>query len=264
MWGENEFNSSFSSPGGASKEIKKNQLRHVVPITGYALQEAKAVEGEVSFFEFKHLKFHQVCLVGIIKSIVKHTNDITSLIDDMTWAGDVTVKLQAEDGEDIENEDQQHVAASQQFIENQYVRVYGILKVIGGQRILQAFKILPIKDLNEITNQVLECLNASVHYSQKSGDISAPMTSGAAPLRAAANHSNTVHHDNADGGLSGVQKQVSTIIKQCKSESGIHIKDICDYLKSTNQQKIREALEFLSNEGHIYSTVDEDHFKSAE
>ncbi len=44
----------------------------------------------------------------------------------------------------------------------------------------------------------------------------------------------------------------------------MHISDICDYLKSFSENKIKEALEFLSNEGHIYSTVDDEHFKSSD
>ena len=29
-----------------------------------------------------------------------------------------------------------------------------------------------------------------------------------------------------------------------------------------NEGQLREAIEFLSGEGHLYSTIDEDHFKA--
>jgi replication factor A2 len=31
-----------------------------------------------------------------------------------------------------------------------------------------------------------------------------------------------------------------------------------------SKKEMDDSIEFLSNEGHIYSTVDEDHFKSTE
>jgi hypothetical protein len=54
-----------------------------------------------------------------------------------------------------------------QFMENQYVKVYGIIKSLQGQKIVQAFRILPIKELNQITHHMLECMNASIHFSSK-------------------------------------------------------------------------------------------------
>lgn len=50
------------------------------------------------------------------------------------------------------------------FMENQYVKVYGIIKSLQGQKNVQAFKIVPIKELNEITHHMLECMNASIYY----------------------------------------------------------------------------------------------------
>ena len=41
----------------------------------------------------------------------------------------------------------------------------------------------------------------------------------------------------------------------------------CVYAKLANQMShtdLEEALEFLSSEGHIYTTVDEDHFKTTD
>lgn len=56
---------------------------------------------------------------------------------------------------------------AQTFIEGEYVRVYGIIKSLQGQKNVQAFKILPIKDLNEITNHMLESMHASIYYFAK-------------------------------------------------------------------------------------------------
>ncbi len=50
----------------------------------------------------------------------------------------------------------------------------------------------------------------------------------------------------------------------CKASQGMHINEICDALKNFPKSKITDALEFLSTEGHVYSTIDDEHFKSTE
>lgn len=260
MWNDNEFNSTFSSPGGGGdkdgKEIKKNLIKHIVPVTAETVNECNQVEGETSLFHYKHLNFHQICLVGIIRNVIKRANDITYLIDDMT-SKEVNVKLQSDDSDDSEQEEQRPAHA--QFMENQYVRVYGVVKQLQGQKLVQAFRILPIKELNEVTHHILECMNASIYYSSKaSGEpMEMPTTSRAAnPLRNA--------NLSSAGSKDSLNDQISDLIKQCKSSEGLHIREVCTYFKSYSEAKIKEALEFLSSEGHIYTTIDDEHYKSTD
>merc|ERR1719245_2913844 len=77
----------------------------------------------------------------------------------------VNVKLQADDPDDMESEEAK--PEQLQFMENQYVKVFGIIKSLQGEKIVQAFRILPIKELNEVTHHILECMNASIHYHTK-------------------------------------------------------------------------------------------------
>ena len=50
------------------------------------------------------------------------------------------------------------------------------------------------------------------------------------------------------------------------SDSGVHIVNIIETVvkKGYTENDIRNAVTFLSNEGHIYSTIDENHFQYAE
>ncbi len=100
--------------------------------------------------------------------MIKRANDITYLIDDMTSA-EINVKLQSEDADEAggENGDSHNQSNQNQFIENQYVKVFGILKQLQGQKCVQAFKIMPVKDLNEVTHHMLECMNASIYLASK-------------------------------------------------------------------------------------------------
>jgi len=259
MWNDSEFNSTFSSPGGnANKEIKKNLIKHIVPVTGHTINECKQTEGETSVFEYNHLRFHQVCYVGIIRNVIKRANDTTYVIDDMTTPHTINVKLQADEADDIESEEPKPNQIT--FIENQYVKVYGIIKSLQGQKNLQAFRILPLKELNEITHHMLACINASIHFTSKAeggGEVAMDMQGDGN-----FNGNNTAKTGNA--GLNTLQIQVSNLIKQSTSEQGVNVNSIFATFSNVSKSDIRATLEFLSSEGHIYTTLDEDHFKTTD
>ena len=68
-----------------------------------------------------------------------------------------------------------------------------------------------------------------------------------------------------DGGFDNVQNSVIDAIKGGgQSDSGMSVMDITQQLspQGITEQQIRAAIEFLSGEGHLYSTVDENHYKS--
>lgn len=58
--------------------------------------------------------------------------------------------------------------------------------------------------------------------------------------------------------------QIATIIKNSASEVGASIAEVSRHLKGVPEKAIRDAVEFLSGEGHIYSTIDDDHFKATD
>ena len=48
------------------------------------------------------------------------------------------------------------------------------------------------------------------------------------------------------------------------TESGVDIRKIVQTLmpNGISESQVRTAMAFLADEGHVYSTIDEDHFKS--
>jgi replication factor A2 len=252
MWNDTDFNSTFSSPSAGAKEVKKNLIKHIVPVTAQIINTCNQVEGENSVYEMGPINFHQVSFIGIIRNVIKRANDTTYLVDDMT-STEINVKLQSDDPDDMESEEARPTQI--QFMENQYIKVFGIIKSLQGEKIVQAFRILPIKELNEVTHHILECMNASVHYHTKGGE-DMQMNNGS--------ENTNQNQNNGNSGLDSLHSQLSSLIKNCNSSQGMHIKEICGYLKSFSEEKIRDTLEFLSTEGHVYSTIDDEHFKSTE
>lgn len=248
MWNDQDFNSTFSSPSAGGNQVKKTLIKHIVPVTAQTVNLCEQVEGENSVYTYNGIQFHQVCLIGIVRNVIKRANDTTYLVDDMT-STEVNVKLQSDDPDDMESEEVK--PQQQQFMESQYVKVFGIIKSLQGEKIVQAFRILPVKELNEITHHMLECMNASIHYAQKGCGEDSGMDQ---PMKSMGN----------TGGMGSCNEQVSNLIKLCKASQGMHINEICENLKMFSKTKISDALEFLSTEGHVYSTIDDEHFKSTE
>ena len=63
-------------------------------------------------------------------------------------------------------------------------------------------------------------------------------------------------------GMNAVQQAVCNIIGQNKADTGCSITDIEQALTGQfNSGLIREAAEWLSSEGHVYPTIDDNHFQ---
>jgi hypothetical protein len=50
---------------------------------------------------------------------------------------------------------------------NQYIKVFGKVESLNGHNYILAFNMSPIKELNEVTNHILEAMNASIHQMTK-------------------------------------------------------------------------------------------------
>ncbi|KAI0238064.1 hypothetical protein LSAT2_011308, partial [Lamellibrachia satsuma] len=57
---------------------------------------------------------------------------------------------------------------------------------------------------------------------------------------------------------------VQAVIRGCPDEQGISVNNIAQKLRGLPPQSLKEAIEFLSGEGHIYSTVDDEHYRSTD
>merc|ERR1712131_254065 len=64
-------------------------------------------------------------------------------------------------------------------------------------------------------------------------------------------------------GLQADQEKVLAVVKNNDIDEGADITSDFDHL-GLSKVKLREILNWLSDEGYIYSTIDEDHFKAIE
>ncbi|XP_076827922.1 replication protein A 32 kDa subunit [Brachyhypopomus gauderio] len=253
----------FGSPAASQGGDKKGRTRaqQIVPCTVSQLMSAAQAE---DVFRAGEVEVAQVTIVGIIRSTDKSMTNIQYKVDDMTWAPmDVKQWVDTEDP----NVDSSVIPP------NTYVKVSGNLRSFQNNRSLVAFSVRPLEDMNEITSHMLEVVQAhmllskpqttmgggAVGLNSSMGPVSRPGMSG---MGMSGSYSGAAAL--ANNGLSPNQNQVLSLIKSCPEPQGISIQELKQRLSGMNITVIRQVVDFLSNEGHIFSTIDEDHFRSTD
>lgn len=187
------------------------------------------------------LEVRLVTIVGIVRDVVETSTKISYKIEDETGTVDVELWLE-------ENARANHVLQKL----NTYVRVFGIIKEKSGKQVIVLLKIWPLKSLNDLTTHLLEVTDIFTQdestediYPESSNVVSSP----------------------AEGqellGVSAEQNIVFKIIKRHNhSENGISKDAIKRELPSHLVSRLDEIIEFLSSEGHIYTTCTDDNYKT--
>ncbi|XP_059195753.1 replication protein A 32 kDa subunit [Centropristis striata] len=250
----------FASPAASQGGEKKGRTRanQIIPCTVSQLMSASQAD---EAFRVGDVEVAQVTIVGIIRSTDKSMTNIQYKVDDMTGAPmDVKQWVDTEDpGVD-----------SAVLPPGTYVKVSGNLRSFQNHRSVVAFSVRPLEDMNEITSHMLEVVQAHMALSKPNtmsgagGGMSSNITSMSKPGLTNTGGSYAGAMDMANNGLSGNQNQVLSLIRGCPDPQGISIYDVKQRLGTMSMAIIKQAVDFLSNEGHIFSTIDEDHYKSTD
>jgi len=257
-----DTSAQFGTPGQGEKKARRSQ--NLVPITIKQIQQS--AEDTITVAD---MEVHMVQIVGIIKSVDVTSTKITYTITDSTGTIDTVQWLESD------NEDDDGSRAA--LMENTYCRLAGSVRSHQGKRNLMIFKIAPITDLNLITTHILQVMHSqlkleNISKMQSDGGMGGgQMSTGGSGL----SHSlaGTGNFDGGAGGgsfsgmsgLNGQQNMVYQVINQVKDEQGVSRDSIYGALMGkVNRGQVDEQLEFLSSEGHIYSTVDDDHFRTTD
>nr|XP_044988878.1 replication protein A 32 kDa subunit-like [Jaculus jaculus] len=241
----------FGSPT-ASQAEKKSRARaqHIVPYTISQLLSATLVD---EVFKIGNVEISQVIIVGIIRHAEKAPTNIVYKIDDTTAA-----PMDVRQWVDTDDASGENTVVPPET----YVKVAGHLRSFQNKKSLVAFKIIPLEDMNEFTAHILEVVNAHMMLSKSHSQPSASRASiGNSGMNETGNFGNNFIPAN---GLTVTQNQVLNLIKACPRPEGLNFQDLRNQLQHMPIATIKQAVDFLSNEGHIYSTVDDDHFKSTD
>lgn len=251
--------SALNSPNTTGERKRSDRFSNIVPCT---IAQILLMPENEDYLKVGSLVAKIVTFIGIVKSVDVQSTKVSCVIDDCTGPG---IEVQIWVGE---NEDQGKKISCIQ--ENTYVRVTGAIRSMKGKRHIIGFKIIPIKDANEVTMHILECIHTGMSVVVMDKQAASGTTHHAGASTAVLTGITPMSLDTINSAsqftsrLSKPQQLVYQAISACKEEQGISTFELFNNIKSLTRQAAQEALEFLSNEGHIYSTIDEDHYKSTD
>lgn len=138
---------------------------------------------------------------------------------------------------------------------NSYVRIYGHSRGQNEKTHVLILKILPLLNLNELTNHLLEVIY--VMLKMQHGSNMENEGSNAAQVN------NVCMSDNNISGLTREQTIVFKIIQtENDTENGIERDTLKMRVPKNIVPIIDNIIDFLTSEGHIYTTLTDDHFKT--
>jgi len=261
MQNNNENYNSSNKPKAAmipyeQRKLSQITIKQIITAPPPQPEENLMVDG---------VEISQICMVAMVESVdvqSSHTtltlNDYTASIEAKQWSND-------------------QLSQQQQFNEGSWVRVNGRINHFNGKCSINVFNIEAIKDFNQITHHFLECIYS--HLLNKNG---LPQTQRAnnnnnnGSFGGNNNVNNSYNNNSNNGGFGGgnnqnnglsmVQNMVLNIIQSPQfehSETGCDVQVLFERLQNEDVNDIRTAIDELANAGHIYSTIDDDHYKSS-
>eukprot|EP00884_Botryococcus_braunii_P013572 jgi/Botrbrau1/22215/Bobra.168_1s0046.1 len=197
-----------------------------------------------------------VTIVGKIVGVQDTSTSVDFQVNDGTGIVEVKHWRDAEDEANLGRADWQPGV---------YIRVHGHIRYFDGKRSIVGFNIRVIQDFNEVTYHFLQCIFQHADLARRNG--------GAAPSGALGGGGGMAQPQlggaaasAAGGPTRGAPADVMELleISETGGQSDLHIQQIISKLSHKyNEKQVRQAVEYLNDEGFIYTSTSDEHFKLA-
>lgn len=161
----------------------------------------------------------------------------------------------------------------------------GNLRTFQGKVSLSAFAVTPVEDFNEVTHHFLDAIYVHCYHTKgplsgaggghaavKSGfDVPVGQQAwnqgggaylGQSGVGVGGGGGGGLDYGMMDATFSPDQTAILDVLGRCTSDRGLKIDQIFTDLRGQmSEEQLRGALNYLTSEGHVYSTIDENHFK---
>jgi len=246
--GGSGFQQRKAGGDGDTSNGQRPTARGVLTCTIGTILNAKHSESD-NCFVYKHLKFNTVMIMGLIREANHEVNGslATYNIDDHS-GGLLEIKWWHDD-------------STEPLKPLTYIKVIGQVKIFGGKAHVVAHHVSKMQSLNELIAHAIECVHASLLIRKQGETGGMNMTSNNNTLGSSGYQ--TPQTSTTSNGFTPVQNAVLNLLKTVTTMAGYSVTEICKQLRQFSENQVKQALEFLSGEGHIYSTTDDDHFRAA-
>jgi len=255
---------SGATPGGGDgKKGGRSRMNNIIPVF---IKDLLEFDGET--FSVEGLEAGMVVVVGQVKTIDNQATKTTYRIEDNTGAIDATLWID-------ENKE-----PSSDVSEGIYVRVVGGIRTSNDKKYILAFKITPTSGAAENDGHMLDVVYAKYKIRQLKekedlaigaggggggAGLSNSMMGGFGSSAMGGNSMGSGGGGGGGGQSFGNAKQdlVYKMVCSCTRDEGLQRDEVAQQLNGKMSKKeVDDALDYLSGEGHIYSTIDDDHFKA--
>ncbi|KAL8101826.1 replication protein A 32 kDa subunit A-like [Apium graveolens] len=271
MFASTQFdgNFTFSQSQGADSGVSPAKSRDApgtIPVTVKTIIEASQSGDEKSNFLVAGVDVANVSVVGMVTSKAERVTDVSFAVDDGT--GRIDCIRWVNEGYDTKE--------MSEIEQGMYVRVNGRLKSFQQKKQIAAFSARPVTNFDEVTCHFIECIHFHLKNSHlQPGDASTQLENNqgsSTPSQKGMGASNAYQAPvsnplsgllNGDG-LKGFDQMVLDYLQRPSSfanEKGLH-RDVLHKELKIPVEKLMESIHTLEDEGLIYSTVDEFHFKA--
>lgn len=272
-----------SGSGGPQPQQGSNR-NNVLPTTSNILRDL-LVEGVQGIVLYRH-RFSNVTMVGKIVEKNETATKIEVKIKDPFGPPIVCYTWRSGEANNEEEEEKFASTDYNNLIEGNWIRVFGVPKktanISGGEPGIQANMLIPLTGgLSEITGHLMEVMVTNMmlkkmakNHEEENHKLAGFPNFSLGEIMPFSNTSGQTRTTTNNGTAfqAPVSRDISSIIKKYLTE---HTEDSADgvgknqlislpSLKGVARQEIDRVLEELSSEGHIYTTIDDDHFKSTD
>lgn len=224
--------------------------------------------------EYLGTAVNMVTVMGLIQEVNVTSTKVTYTLDDTTGTIHAIKWLESETEEEP-------------LMENTYCQVHGTFKTHQGNKQILALHLEPVTDYNWVTAHLLEVMYTALQLKRlKTEDSGSGFSNGGMAGTSDGMSNSMVGFGGLAGpgmpggnmggggssgfnlGLTAQQKMVFEVIRSTmddSDDSGHSREHIKARLRGkVTPQEVDNVLFFLSGEGHVYTTVDEDHFKATD
>ncbi|XP_054162033.1 replication protein A 32 kDa subunit-like [Oppia nitens] len=206
-------------------------------------------------------KVHSLTTIGLVVSIEELTTKNIYRIDDQTRGAPVEVQYWKND--DNESMNSRYISPPP-ISEKTYVRVIGQSRYDDKKPFIVAFRVEPITDPNEIYMHFLEVITDSIVLQRRKNETLSASMNNSMDTNSFSMNNSTINAAHMQG-FTPIQKTVLNLISKADPMSaGITRQEIMSSIPAVGPNEITKAIDFLANEGHIFSTTDEDTFKATD
>ncbi|XP_030764027.1 replication protein A 32 kDa subunit-B [Sitophilus oryzae] len=199
-----------------------------------------------------------VILVGIIKEVEVQSTKATYKIEDYTGSIKMVWWL--------ENDSRDGSPKLPSVKEGSYVKVFGTIRSQNNDKSIMVLKMFPVENCNIINTHLLEVVHTRLQAESKQLNTTKKILKNNPGAQLI--NSMKCYDENVAGAaevkFTDMQNKVYKILKANTTDTGTNRVSVLSKFSANEKRAANEALEFLVNEGHAYSTIDSEHFKSTD